>query len=157
MEINYQSGETVRIERKNDHYVVTIGDRTFDVTLSHSAPGELTFSFDNHSRRAYFSVDGPTCSVALDATVYTFTTTENRRRMVGGGENNLTATMPGQVVKVLVAEGESVVRGQPLVVLEAMKMEIRVSAPHDGRIHKLLCSPGQVVDRGQALLELASL
>jgi biotin carboxyl carrier protein len=64
--------------------------------------------------------------------------------------------MPGQVVKILVAEGEAVRRGQPLMVLEAMKMEIRINAPRDGHVTRLLCQPGQVVERGQTLLELTS-
>jgi biotin carboxyl carrier protein len=49
-----------------------------------------------------------------------------------------------------------VARGDTLVVLEAMKMEIRVTAPHEGRVSRLLCAPGDVVERGQPLVELAN-
>ncbi|MCB9457792.1 MAG: biotin/lipoyl-binding protein [Anaerolineaceae bacterium] len=63
--------------------------------------------------------------------------------------------MPGQVVNVLVAVGDSVTRGQTLVVLEAMKMEIRVAAPGDGTVRRLLVAQGDVVERGQLLLEVA--
>jgi biotin carboxyl carrier protein len=62
--------------------------------------------------------------------------------------------MPGQVSKVLVGEGDSVQRGQPLIVLEAMKMEIKIAASHDGRVVKVLVKSGQVVDRGQTLIEM---
>jgi biotin carboxyl carrier protein len=61
--------------------------------------------------------------------------------------------MPGQVVDVLVAEGETVTRGQTLVILEAMKMEIRAAAPADGRVKRLLVGKGDVVERGQHLVE----
>ncbi|MBL8165981.1 MAG: acetyl-CoA carboxylase biotin carboxyl carrier protein subunit, partial [Anaerolineae bacterium] len=47
-----------------------------------------------------------------------------------------------------------VTRGQALVVLEAMKMEIRASAPGDGRVKRLLVKAGDVVERGQPLLEI---
>jgi biotin carboxyl carrier protein len=64
--------------------------------------------------------------------------------------------MPGQVTRVLIAEGDPVQRGQPLIILEAMKMEIKIAAPHDGRVAKVLVKPGQVVERGQALIEIST-
>jgi len=51
--------------------------------------------------------------------------------------------------------GDAVALGQTLVILEAMKMEIRVPAPHAGRVAAISVREGQVVDRGQALVELA--
>ncbi len=80
---------------------------------------------------------------------------DGSRKNVRSAEHNLDAAMPGLVTGVLVTEGETVARGQALVLLEAMKMEIRVTAPRDGRIARLLCSVGQVVERGQTLIELA--
>jgi biotin carboxyl carrier protein len=62
--------------------------------------------------------------------------------------------MPGRVLDVLVAEGDSVQKGDTLVLLEAMKMELRVQAPVDGQIACVLCAAGQVVERGQLLVEL---
>jgi biotin carboxyl carrier protein len=62
--------------------------------------------------------------------------------------------MHGQVVKILVSEGDSVTHSQPLMLLEAMKMEIRITAPRDGRVARILCSAGQIVERGQTLIEL---
>jgi biotin carboxyl carrier protein len=64
--------------------------------------------------------------------------------------------MPGQVIAVPVAAGDAVSRGQTLIVLEAMKMELRVAAPHDGTVEKVLVSVGEVVERGQPLAEVAA-
>lgn len=72
----------------------------------------------------------------------------------GSGSETLEAAMPGQVRAVLVEEGEAVEKGQALALLEAMKMEIKVAAPHAGRVAKVLISAGQVVERGQRLFEL---
>ena len=63
--------------------------------------------------------------------------------------------MPGQVRAVLVKEGESVEKGQTLALLEAIKMEIRVAAPHAGKVEKVLIEEGQVVERGQRLFDLS--
>ena len=62
--------------------------------------------------------------------------------------------MPGQVRAVNVAEGESVTKGQTLLVLEAMKMEIRIQAPRDGKVAKLFVQQGQTVEREQMLIEI---
>ena len=50
--------------------------------------------------------------------------------------------MPGKVIEVKVREGERVKRGQPLLILEAMKMRNEVVAPHDGVVQKLVAQPG---------------
>jgi acetyl-CoA carboxylase biotin carboxylase subunit len=77
-----------------------------------------------------------------------------RQTTRAGGHDSLEAAMPGQVRAVLVNEGDSVEKGQVLALLEAMKMEIRVAAPHAGRVVKVLITSGQVVERGQMLFEL---
>ena len=69
-----------------------------------------------------------------------------------GGE--IRAEMPGLVVSVPVAEGESVTRGATLMVLEAMKMEMPILSPVDGVIGELLCAQGDQVRAGQSLLRL---
>jgi acetyl/propionyl-CoA carboxylase alpha subunit len=71
-----------------------------------------------------------------------------------GNADTLSAAMPAQVRGVLVAEGDAVDRGQTLVLLEAMKMEIRVAAPHAGKVKRVLVTVGDVVERGQKLVEL---
>ena len=67
---------------------------------------------------------------------------------------SLTAPMPGTVVKVLVEEGQEVEEGQLLLVLEAMKMEQPVSAPHAGVISSLPFQEGSLVPGGAVLVEV---
>jgi biotin carboxyl carrier protein len=77
-----------------------------------------------------------------------------RGRGAGHKHDTLEAQMPGVVRKVLVAVGETVERGQALVVLEAMKMEIQVAAPHAGVIEQIAVREGETVQRGQLLVDL---
>ncbi len=70
------------------------------------------------------------------------------------GLASLEAPMPGTLIKVLVDEGQSVVVRQPLVVLEAMKMEHVVTAPYAGVVRKLPFRTGALVAKGAALVEL---
>jgi len=66
----------------------------------------------------------------------------------------LRAAMPGVILRVLVAPGASVRRGQDLAVLEAMKMENIIRAPQDATVAEVLVRPGQHVGHGEALVRL---
>ena len=65
----------------------------------------------------------------------------------------LQAPMPGKVIDVKVKDGDKVRRGQPVVVLEAMKMEHTISAPSDGVIKRVKFAAGELVDEGVELVE----
>ncbi len=65
------------------------------------------------------------------------------------------APMPGAILEVLVAEGDSVERNQTVVVMESMKMELLITAPRDGVVRRVAARPGEQVERGMRLLELA--
>ena len=71
-----------------------------------------------------------------------------------GGASSLTAPMPGTVIRVEVAVGDTVTARQPLVVLEAMKMETPVSAPYDATVTAVHVAAGDRVAGGTVLVEL---
>jgi biotin carboxyl carrier protein len=73
---------------------------------------------------------------------------------VGEGPQEITAPMPGKVVKVLVTEGQQVSRGQGLVVIEAMKMQNELHAPRAGRVGRIYAAEGSGVEAGAKLLRL---
>ena len=66
----------------------------------------------------------------------------------------LAAPMPGKVVSFLVKAGDAVKKGQPLAVMEAMKMEHTIAAPADGVVHELLYAPGDQLVEGAELLKM---
>ena len=68
----------------------------------------------------------------------------------------LTAPMPGKVVSFAVKAGDSVQKGQPLAVMEAMKMEHTIAAPADGKVQELLYAPGDQVAEGAELLRIGA-
>lgn len=155
MEFHYQDYDPVRIEQVGGDYTITIGERTYRAQIVRAADGALTFLVDGQQHYALTAHKGSQRWVALGAQLFALTKVEKstRRRVRGQTDGSLTASMPGQVVKLLVNEGDVVTQGQPLLVLEAMKMEMRLNAPQSGTVTKLLCSVGQIVERGQALLE----
>jgi biotin carboxyl carrier protein len=77
-----------------------------------------------------------------------------RRRTAGvaaEGQQTLKASMPGKVVRVLVADGDDVAAGQGIVVVEAMKMQNEVRSPKDGRVISVRVSEGSAVGAGDVL------
>lgn len=64
----------------------------------------------------------------------------------------LTAPMPGKIVAVMVTQGKEVKKGEALVIMEAMKMEHTISAPHDGVVDEILYGLGEQVTEGAALI-----
>ncbi len=73
-------------------------------------------------------------------------------KAAGGPEGEVTAPIPGQVLEIKVSEGDEVSVGQPLVVMEAMKMENIVAAHRAGTIGKILVNTGDAVAQGDGLL-----
>jgi propionyl-CoA carboxylase alpha chain len=76
------------------------------------------------------------------------------RRAGGGSQETANSPMPGQVLRVLVAEGQAVKAGDPLVALEAMKMEQTIKAATGGIVKAILVKPGEMVAPGQMLVEI---
>jgi biotin carboxyl carrier protein len=84
------------------------------------------------------------------------TVEEAMRHASAGGEGAavLAAPMPGRVIAVRAAAGDAVVAHQPIVVIEAMKMEHAVTTPNDGILERLSVTVGQQVQRGDILAEV---
>ena len=77
-----------------------------------------------------------------------------RVRAKGAAHGGLEAPMPGVVTRVLVSTGEKVEPGQPLIAIEAMKMEHLIRAPRAGRVSAVRANQGEMVAGGAALIEL---
>lgn len=138
-------------------YQIVIGDKTISVEILRSENGRLDLLLDGQRVTAYVSSDGAKRWVTVGGQTFILTkSTAGARRSQHGhhAQDELTAPMPGQVRAVNVTEGESVTKGQTLLVLEAMKMEIRVAAPRDGVVGKLFVQQGQTVEREQVLVEI---
>jgi biotin carboxyl carrier protein len=72
----------------------------------------------------------------------------------GGGAHAVTAQMPGKVVSVAAKSGDQLTRGQPICIIESMKMELTIAAPRDCKVTAIRIAPGEAVRNGQVLAEI---
>jgi 3-methylcrotonyl-CoA carboxylase alpha subunit len=102
-----------------------------------------------------FLVQGSQISFSFDGEIYTAEVTEKgARTRAKSADHSLQAPMPGVVLKILVATGDVVQKGAPLLILEAMKMEHQITAPRDGNVSAINCKEGEMVQPGIELVTL---
>jgi 3-methylcrotonyl-CoA carboxylase alpha subunit len=138
-------------EKQHQALVVTRRDGKFEVSLD-----DQTHVLERPAQETGFALWPDHVTVFADGAAHGFSAPDPLTRSaeeVAGGDS-LRAPMPGLVKVVRAATGESVAKGQPLLVLEAMKMEHTIAAPHDGVIAQIAAEGAQVTD-GTVLVRFA--
>ncbi|MFT3664227.1 biotin carboxylase N-terminal domain-containing protein [Piscinibacter sp.] len=120
------------------------GGARHDVTL-----GERRWTLSVHAVGERFAVFAPEAS----ATLHIVDPIAHAGDAAGDG-GRLSAPMPGKLIALLAQAGDAVKKGQPLAVMEAMKMEHTITAPRDGTVTELLYAVGDQVLEGEELLRL---
>jgi biotin carboxyl carrier protein len=150
----------VRItETEKSLYKVTVDGHEFMVDGRRTGRNNYSLLIDNRS----FEVDVDTTEdeyrVLMDGRTYRIHMSDERQVRFGGrqsgievsGRQEVKIPMPGKVVAVLVNEGDTVAKGQGLVIVEAMKMENEARAPGDGEVKEIRVKTGESVESGQVL------
>lgn len=156
-EVRYAHGEDELIVRYRDlgrgRFAVGLGDADAeDVSFSFSSPTAVIVDARGLRSSLRLAREGMRCFALVGAR--TIALTEEPRFPEASAESaadGAIAPMPGQIVKVLVSEGDIVEAGQTLAIMEAMKMEHSIGAPHAGVVAELSISEGQQVDDGAVL------
>ncbi|MDH3315053.1 MAG: acetyl/propionyl/methylcrotonyl-CoA carboxylase subunit alpha [Gammaproteobacteria bacterium] len=120
--------------------------------------GSFDAHIDGRRVRAAATSDGCLVELWLDGNSHRFTVVDPNERRAGAqsGHGHLTAPMPGKIIAVMVEPGAVVTRGQPLVTMEAMKMEHTVAAPFDGVVETIRFEVGDLVSEGADLIHLTA-
>jgi biotin carboxyl carrier protein len=141
-------------------YQVRLGDRVHRVDAFRHDYGTLSLIVDTASYTATFDERGDQVRVRVRNSVFPLEILSEQRlrmRRAAGtltveGRQLVTAPLPGRVLKVLVARGDAVKQGQPLLVLEALRMENELRSPRDGTVAEVEVEAGQDVASGAKLL-----
>jgi len=153
----------VEVERRGGGYEVKLGDRTILADLGHAGPAVRSLRLEDGTQYALMHHrDGNTHVITLCGATYRVDLFDPlslmRRRAEDevGGQGLLKALMPGRIVRVLVAKGDSVAKGAALLVLEAMKMENEIQSPVGGVVDEIFVEAGQTVEGGAELVHITA-
>jgi 3-methylcrotonyl-CoA carboxylase alpha subunit len=134
-----------------------IGDRCFEATAELGSDGRLAITLDGARSAPILLAHAGSIAVFVAGEGWQFDEIDPFAPPEGAdaGAGRLTAPMPGRVIELLVAPGASVRKGQPMVVIEAMKMEHTIAAPRDGIVAAVNFAAGDPVEEGAELIALA--
>ena len=155
----------VEIAEELGELVVTVDGERLDLSYAEAdGLGQVVVLLDGKSYALSIESDGHEAAVTLAGHRYDCELEDERERAAnlaaraaakGGGP--VKAVMPGVVLELLVEPGAEVTEGQPMLILEAMKMQNEIGAPGPGRVAAFHVEAGQAVGAGDKLLTLESL
>lgn len=162
-------------------YVTTVGDQQFIIDINQS--GEITVDGEvinvdmqkmedttmysmiikGESHDIRMNEGDGFYEVQVSGEIFHVEVEDERTRLLAGmkrgpetvaGEIHIKAPMPGVVIEVPVTQGQKIIQGDIVLVLESMKMQNEFKAPRDGAIHVVRVKPGDTVERNQVLMSI---
>ncbi len=155
---------------KNEPSNITINGKDFYIEhLKEIDENIHAFSVNNRVCQIEFDLDWDgTSTIYIDGFNFDVKVTDETRKLLkkfiqaargstNGNSMKLKAPMPGLVVKHIAEVGDEVKKGDPVIIIEAMKMENALKANEAGRVKKILVEPGQPVEKDAVLVEFEAL
>ncbi len=132
----------------SSEFRITVHGETYDIHVTGANPVNET------ERRFFMTVDGMPEEIHLESVGDVSEGSPKKRRANASREGQVTTTMPGNIVDVLVQPGDTVSAGDPVLVIEAMKMETEVKATVSGKVSEVFIAKGDRVVPGEVLIEI---
>jgi biotin carboxyl carrier protein len=154
-------GEVLRTSGDGSTVLVRIGGKEHSLRLLRSGTNEFEFILDNTfhhakilqsgSSEVKIVVDGQPLTVKKHSKLTEVLEKASALGAAGGGDRNLASQIPGRVVNIAVKVGDDVKKGDVVVVLESMKMQVAVKAHKDGNVKDIKVKQGASVARNDIL------
>jgi biotin carboxyl carrier protein len=130
-----------------------INDHTFQVLFQGGSYTVHLLAFDHENGTVSLSINDKRAEVKLSTELDRMLRKLGMENLANTKISSVKAPMPGLIHSNLVAEGDEVSKGDPLIILEAMKMENIIKSPTDGTIKKIHAVKGASVEKGKVLIE----
>ena len=145
--IEEREGYSISIDRRESFHIDIVNKESGGFSVIYK---EKPFDFEVESKENIYHIllKGKFYSLELIHEKSTLTKAKET------GEKKLTAQMPGKIIKIMVKVGDTVVKDQGLIIMEAMKMENELKAPGPGKIKNIFVKESQTVEAGADLLLL---
>jgi biotin carboxyl carrier protein len=143
-------------------FEIALDGDPIELQVSQLHPNILTLRIGNRLTTAYIAkqdgkffvhIDGKSIELAFpDAKQKKY----SKEGMEFGAKDEITTPMPGKIVRLLVKVGDIVKPGQPLVIVESMKMENEIKSSMEGAVKAVNFKPGDLVNPGQTIIKLST-
>ncbi len=159
MELNYKYKDktyAVNVVRKDDGYLIDINNKSFDIKAAEYNPGFLHIQLPDSNFKAIVSSEDEKRHVFWGGKVYQLEKMQKSfdsqiEKQVSG---DVESPISGKVVKIEVQEGQDVEANQLLLIIEAMKMEYRITAPFASKVLNIEVEAGKQVEIGKLVVKL---
>lgn len=142
-------------EKQNNQIQVKLGGKVYLVSVEMLNEGELLLQVDGKIYDVFIQSNRNSYVVFVKGSCLEVKKESSSRILGKSGDRSkkkdVTTTMPGRIIDVLVKEGDLVEEGQPVIILEAMKMQNAIKAPQPGKITRIKPRPGESVETGSFL------
>ena len=151
----------VVIERSGGSLTVVVDGRRHTVSNVIHLGGSFSFLIGNNSHLAFASANEQGVQLSLNGRTYAraqtgVDTDSPAVSASGSSDGRVQAPMPGGIIALHVKEGEHVTAGQPLIVLESMKMHNEITSPSNGVVRRVHIKVGEQVSFGHVLVEVGA-
>jgi biotin carboxyl carrier protein len=150
------------ISKSGNEFTIKVGEKIYILNVASTGSGIYSILHDGKSYEMdVIPGDGPKKFIVNSKSIsYEVEIEDNESRYLKNknkgldtdSSNILYAPMPGKVVNVLVNEGDEVIKGQPMIIISAMKMESEFKAGKDGLVKEIKVNAGETVNGGQILI-----
>lgn len=164
--VNKRRAEIELISKKNNTYRIQLDNKTYDFDIITTGNGSYSIIYNNLSwdmevvKSGEFNTFtvykfGETFKIEIEDALSKYK--KNKNEGLTGNDNNISAPMPGKIVKVLTSVGKPVKAGDTVVIISAMKMESEFKSSIDGIIKKIHVRENDIVNGNQLLIEIEEL
>ena len=149
----------IEVHADGDTFTAALEGRTYQIQLAPVVPSRYTLIVDGGCHDLALQDRSASWRLSLDGTTHVAEVARAARTAMAGptlaaGAGEIRAPMPGLLVSVQVAEGTLVAGGQPVAIMEAMKMQMELRAPRPGRVRRVSVAAGQELTSGQVLMTI---
>ncbi len=151
----------VEVTRDGSRVEARVGDRNYTIEASEPEPNVYLLKNEGRIFEAFASpaVSGSSQQIRIGATEFEATVIDPKRLRGAksddehaAGRAELKTAMPGKIVRILVSEGDAVLKGDGVIVVEAMKMQNEMKAPKDGVVSEIKVAESDTVSAGDVLV-----
>lgn len=138
---------------EKDLDVHRVNDHTLQVLYQGKSYTVHVLGEEENGKSVTLRINGKKAVVQLTSELDRLLKSMGLENMAGSKVSNVKAPMPGLIHSISVSVGDKVVKGDTLLILEAMKMENVIKSPTDAEIKKVLVKQGETVDKGEVMIE----